>query len=404
MGEGGGTGGQNLNERVGVLDLVGVLLGVGVDPFHPRSFGGSGDSSLGGVNVVVHTVQRSANDHGGNTFEDDPDVVEFVNGTGTHGVLVQSPHGPSDRSLLGAKLGMQSFLTGSHELVVSRLGSFATGVSGRVGSGRGVQGVLDLAFLAVLTGLVGGRYLVDDGQLRHSLLVLILVVLDDGIVGNGRLGTGVRRSGAAEQERTVDEVPPLEGVVLLDHLGMNERNEEDGGEKSDTGSGSHDDRDDPPFGLLAQPQGGRTLVDDRQGAESTSNEEEEGRGVDGPGDGILSHVNNDLDEGKDDGTETGRDCRRHSESGVDGSETFSVVPSPLDLRSTDRSDTDTGDSRDERVGRGDVGRVTSAPHDPGTGSSQSTGCKVKQTDVHEHQGRTSHGHERLFRNLLKANI
>jgi hypothetical protein len=340
----------------------------------------------------------------GNTFEDDSDIVEFVDGTGTHGVLVQSPHGPSDRSLLSAELGVQSFLTGSHELVVSRLGSFATGMSGRVGSRRGVQGVLDLAFLAVLTGLIGGRDLVDDGQLRHSLLVLILVVLDDGIVGNGRLGTGVRRSGAAEEERTVDEVPPLEGVVLLDHLGMDERNEEDGGEKSDTGSGSHDDRDDPPLGLLAQSQGRRTLVDDRQGAESTGNEEEEGRGVDGPGDGILSHVNNNLDEGKDDGTETGRDGGRHPESGVDGSETFSVVPSPLNLRSTDGRNTNTSDGRDERVGRGDVGRMTSAPHDPGTGSSQGAGCKSGQTNVDQRQGKSFPRDERIFRNSLKANI
>jgi len=84
-------------------------------------------------------------------------------------------------------------------------------------------------------------------------------------------------------------------------------------------------------------------------------------------------VNDKLDQQEDGGTETSGDGGGHTETGKDGSETFSFVPSPLNLRGTDGSDSDTGNGGNERVGGRDVGRVSSTPHDPGGCTSEGTG-------------------------------
>ena len=48
------------------------------------------------------------------------------------------------------------------------------------------------------------------------------------------------------------------------------------------------------------------------------------------------------------------------------------MPSPVDVGSTGRGDTDTGDRRDERVGRRDVGRVGRTPHHPDGSTGEGT--------------------------------
>lgn len=47
VGERGGTSGDDLDEGVGVLDFVGVLLGVGIDTLHSLTVRGTGDTGLG---------------------------------------------------------------------------------------------------------------------------------------------------------------------------------------------------------------------------------------------------------------------------------------------------------------------------------------------------------------------
>lgn len=86
--EGCGTGSQDLDERVSVFDLVRVLLGVGVDSFHPVSFGGTGDTRLSGVDIVMKTVKSTTGDHGWDPLGEDSEIVLFVDGTGTHWIGV----------------------------------------------------------------------------------------------------------------------------------------------------------------------------------------------------------------------------------------------------------------------------------------------------------------------------
>lgn len=77
-----------------------------------------------------------------------------------------------------------------------------------------------------------------------------------------------------------------------------------------------------------------------------------------------------LHKREDDRAEdAGRDGR-HAEASEDGSESRSVVPSPLHVACADCSNTNTGDGRDEGVGRGNVSRVAGTPHDPDSGTSR----------------------------------
>lgn len=68
-------------------------------------------------------------------------------------------------------------------------------------------------------------------------------------------------------------------------------------------------------------------------------------------------MDDDLDEHEDGSTEARRNCWSHSETGEDSAETLAVVPSPLNVACTGYSYTDTGNSGDKRVSRGDVGTV-----------------------------------------------
>lgn len=69
VGEGGGAGGDDLDEGVGVLDLVGVLFGVGVHTLHTFTLGSTLDTTLGGVNVVVEAVEKTDSEDSRDAFE-----------------------------------------------------------------------------------------------------------------------------------------------------------------------------------------------------------------------------------------------------------------------------------------------------------------------------------------------
>nr|POF07165.1 hypothetical protein CFP56_31789 [Quercus suber] len=362
--ERGSASGQDLDERVGVLDLVGVLLCVGIHPFHALTLGRAGDARLSGVDVVVDTVQGADDDHGGNTLEHDEQVVLLVNLTGTHGVLVKRAHGPAKGATLLAHVGVESVLSFLHELLVVTLLT--------LDFHNGEVLLVDLVDSHVINGSLG------RGAVPVQLHVLLL---HDSIVGN--VGSfRVQRSGTAEEQRALHEVPPLESVVLLDDFGVDKRNEEEGGQNTDSGAGAESDGEDVVSGLLVEAKVGRTLVDDRQGADGAGDEEPERRGVDGPLDRVLADVNDELDEREDDGTEAGGGGGRHAQSREDGRQTFAVVPTPLDLGCTSRGDTDTRDGRDERVGGRDVSGVAGAPHDPGgRGGESASECKHLHTGI-----------------------
>ena len=337
VGERGSASGDDLDERVGVLDLVGVLLGVRVDSLHSVTLGGSGNTSLGRVDVVVDTVESADDDHGGESLEEGLDVVPLVDRTISHGVGVEVSHGPSERSLHASHLGVESLLSSGHSLGVGHLQLSERSLRLNV--------LLLLSDRKLVVELRGTR-----GRVSELVLVglgqLGLVVLDDGVVGDNGLGS-IGGGSSGEEGRAVRDVVPLDGVVLLDDLGVEVRDEEEGGEEEHSKADAEGDGNNVPCGLLAETELGGSLVDDREGADGGSDEEEEWRGVDGPLDGVSSDVDDELDEHEDDGTEASGDGGGHTETGEDGTETFTLVPSPLDVGGTDSSDTDTSDGRDQ---------------------------------------------------------
>lgn len=373
--KGGGAGGQDLDEGVGVLDLVAVLGGVGVDPGHALTLGRARDAGLRRVDVVVETVQGADHHHGGQALDQADDVVALVDLARAHGVVAKGPHGPAQRAPALAQLGVELALAVLLELLVSLLRAGGLGHDHlllRVPAGLGgsfVNGLDGQVCAGVLRA--GGR----GGSIRPvGFLLLLLVVLNNGVVGNaGEDVVLVGRGGALEQERALEEVVPLQSVVLLDDLGVDKGDEEEGGQESHTEAGAQGDGGNECRGLRCKAQGGGALVDNGQGADGGGDEEEEWRSVDSPGDGVLAQVHDELDEHEDGGAKAGRDGGSHEETGKDGSESLAVVPTPLDLAGTDGGDTDTGDGRDERVGGRDVGRVPGAPHDPGRGAGEGAG-------------------------------
>ena len=202
-----------------------------------------------------------------------------------------------------------------------------------------------------------------DRSWRAGGGTFLLFVLDDSVVRD--LGpVSIGRGWAFEEQRAQDEHPPLDGVVPLDNLGVHEGNEEEGRQERNTKACPQSNGGNIRPGLLVQAEAGRALVDDGHCANGTGDEEEQGRGVDGPRHGILAHVHHDLDEHEDGSGKAGGNGRSHPETGEDGTETLAAVPAPLDLAGPDGRDTDASDGGDERVGRRDVGRVSRAPHDP----------------------------------------
>lgn len=148
----------------------------------------------------------------------------------------------------------------------------------------------------------------------------VVIVVHDSVVGDmSKLGIG--RSLAGEEERSEENVVPLQGIVLANHTLVNVRDEEEGGKNSQSDTGTNGNTSNPVSRLLGQTELRRTLVDDGQGADSAGNQEEEGRGVNSPRYRVASHVNGTLDKHEDGGTKDGRDEGGHDETGEDGTKT-----------------------------------------------------------------------------------
>lgn len=362
VGEGGGAGGEDLDEGVRVLDFVAVFLCRTVHTSHADAFGSSIDAGLGRVNVVVGAVEESDGDHGGDAHEGDFHVLELVDLTSAERVLVEIAHGPSERALATAELGVEAFAALTLEFFVCRLdlGGFDL-VEIDVGHGH---------VLLIGAELVGGA----DGSLgRCDFVFVFLVVLDDGIVADAGDAIGVLWDWTGEEEGTLNDVVPADMWVLEDDGAVDVGDEEDGGKDGETNAGAHGDRSNEPWWTSVELQVWRALVDDGQGANGSGDEEEEWAGEDGPFDGVLAHVDDQLDQHEDGGAEASSDSWRHAESSEDGTETLAAVPSPLNVASTGNGDTHTSNGGDQRVGGGDVGGVLSAPHDPERGTGESAG-------------------------------
>lgn len=365
VGEGSSAGGDDLDERVGVLNFVGVLLSVAVDALHALAFGCSVDTGLSSVDVVVDTVKAANDNHGGNALESDDHVLLLVDLAIHDLVLVEVAHGPSEGTSLVPKLGVEAVLTLSDELLVAELAVLSDD-STLLGVG-GVDAVLGVA---------------ADGLGLH-----LIVVLDDSVVGDDST-LSTLGSGAAEEKGAKEGVVPADGVIALDDLGVEVRNEKEEREKCEANTDGDGDSSDIPRRLLVKTEVGRSLVDDGECADGASDEKEEGRSPDGNWNGVLAKMDRKLDQHEDDGTEACRGSRSHSKTSEDSTKTLALVPSPLDLGRTSNGNTDTSNGRDKRVGRRDVSRMLGAPHDPdgGTGESAREGKHLNTGVVPEGAG------------------
>lgn len=297
-----------------MLDLVGILDGVGVDALHARTLGCTGVPGLRGVDVVMQTIEQSDGDHGRDALAQHLHVVQFVDLASSHGVVTQGAHGPAQGPALLEQLGAQPGIALLLDLLVGEL------------PGLGVDDALFL--FCLLLGL--GRVTADGSGGVGGVANIILIVLDDCVVGHdGALHLGDGR--ATEKQRALEAVVPLDGGVSPDNLGVDIWDEEESGQQSDSTTSAHCDRGDIPVGLLVQAQIGRALVDNRECADGTGDEEEEGRGPHGPWDRVLPNVHDQLNEHEDSGTEAGRDGRGHTETCEDSTQALALVPSPLDL-------------------------------------------------------------------------
>ena len=283
-----------------MLDFVRVLLGSGIDTLHALSFRRTRDSRLGGVDIVVDTIESTADDLSRETNESELDVVDLVHATFAKRVIAEATHCPSEWSLLLAHLGVHSCLATSDLFFVCEIVGFEAGRSIFLGVGGRGDFILGID---IRGGVVGG--------VRGEGLVHVLVLLDNGVVGDG--GTvGLLDRIALEEGGAHDDHPPLDCGIALDDFGVHVGDEKEQCEESEESTSSNSDTSDESRGLLVQAELGGSLVDDREGADGSGDEEEEGRGVDGPWDGVLAHMDHELDQHEDGGCEGGGDGGGHS--------------------------------------------------------------------------------------------
>jgi hypothetical protein len=359
----GSASSENLNKRVCVLDLVRVLLGMAVDTLHTCTFGSTVDTGLSSVDVVVDAIESTDHDLSRNALQCDDHVLLLIDFARLDLVLVEVTHSPSERTTLRPELGVEALLTLFDKLLVSKLA----------------------VFLDDSTLLGAG----SSADLRVTVVVLqrdLVIVLNHSVVGNNG-SNAIFLGGTLEKERTLKDMPPAYVGIALHDLGVQVGNEEDERQGSQSDTAGHGNGCDVPRWLLVESEVGRSLVDDRESADGSCDEEEEGCGPDGPWDWVFAEMNNQLDQHEDDGTEASRGDRSHSKASKDSSKTLALVPSPLDFGSASDGNTYTSDRRDERVRGRDVSRVLGAPHDPegctseGAGESQHLNAGVALESV-----------------------
>lgn len=282
MSKGRSAGSDNLDERVGVFDFVGVLFGERVDSSHSVTFRGSGDTRLGRVDIVVKTVEQSDDNLSRQTDEEEVlHVLDLVNLSGAHWVVAKSAHSPAKRATLLLELCMQPAVALLLELAVGelRLLHIGAGQWGRVkvlfghfGDGNiGTRRVwVDLALVVISTVGVGRRC---------NGLGCVLFCLNNAVVWDGGLGS-IGWGRAREEERTEEDVVGLKCVVLLDDLGMHVGHKEEGRERRKTSTGTKADCGNIRRWTLIEAEGWRSLVNNGQSTDGSRDEEEEGRGVD----------------------------------------------------------------------------------------------------------------------------
>ena len=167
-----------------MLDLVGVFLGVGVNPGHALAVRSSRDTGLSGVDIVVKTVQCGHHNHGWKALTESLDVVPLVDLTCTHGVLVESAHGPSNGAAGFSELGMEFPLALLVEFLIGENRSLVFGIA------EGQCLGADLLLSAVVTA--------HDRPRGAGCLGRLFILLDHSVIGNWSL-VGIRWGWTVEE-------------------------------------------------------------------------------------------------------------------------------------------------------------------------------------------------------------
>ena len=282
------------------------------------------------MNVVVKTVGEHDNNVSGQTDHERLQVVDLVDGAGTHGVPVENAHSPTERAPLGPQLSVVLLAGLLEKSVVASVGILVATVLAHVNASKSLFTVVGAGAVVGIgiDGISVGS--LDEFLRRDSLLLdllrggnevtaVFLAMLDGGVVGNLGL-RGVGRRLALEKQWALEDVGELESVVLLDDPSVNVWQEEKGGQDHESKTNTEGDRGDVPGRLLVQLKTGRSLVNDGKGTDSTGDEEEEGRSPDSPLDGVTTLVDGVLDQGEDDGTEASGDERSHAKTGEDSTQ------------------------------------------------------------------------------------
>lgn len=283
---------------------------------------------------------------GWETNDDGLEVVTLVDRAGTKLVVVKSAHSPAQGSILLSQLGVVLLTSAGKQKAVC------------------LTGVLILVDMCRCGPFFRGGVDVNSGHLlgvtiEHRGFGLcgraldIAAVLDDCVVGN-LSELRIRGSLLRHKRRSLNHIPNVKSVILLDDLAVDEGDEEQGREDEESKANSKSDGSDVPCGLVGQTESGRSLVDNGECANGTGDEEEEGRCPDGPSNGVLANVHDVLDQREDDRSKNSGRNRSHAEASEDGSQARTRVPSPLYVASTNSSNTDTCDGGDQGVSRRDV--------------------------------------------------
>ena len=286
------------------------------------------------MNIVVKTVGEHDDNVSGETSDNGLQVVELVDRTSTHRVLVDDAHSPAQRAPLSPQLSVVLPLGFLEKSVVVSIGILVATVLAHVDASKslfavvGVRAVVGIGIDGISVGGLDELLRRDDLRLNmlgggNEVTTVLFAVLDGGVVGNLGL-RGIGRCLALEEQRTLDDIGDLEGVILLDNPGVDIGQEEQSGQDEESEAYTEGDRGDVPGRLLVQLETGRSLVNDGKGADSSGDEEEEGRSPDSPLDGVTTLVNSVLDQREDNGTEAARDEGSHAETGEDSTETLIV--------------------------------------------------------------------------------
>lgn len=338
-------------ETTNSLDPVGGVRLLADDTRLPDNvLGGEGAN---GVGDIVGTV-GNGHDHGGADLGGGPEMLHLVVKDGgalvdvleaaglvaddVAGDAVAGDHADGGPDALGmgpgeAVDGLEILLAG---LVDGGLGGVAT--VGGDGLLAGVHGDA-LAFLldgvglgvVVVAGVLAGVVVGDDGDLGLAGPVQVVAVL--------------------EQKGTHGDVPEAEAGVLLDELGVEVGDEEEGSDDKDTAKDTEDDATGLASTHLLNGGDAVTTVHDEEEGEDTSSEGiVEGNNTEGSLEGVLAGVDKDADAQHDDCAKTSGNERGDTPRGGNLADTV-ALPSPLDLELEGDADTDHG--ADEGLGGGD---------------------------------------------------